>query len=255
MKINEFNYYFTLRQSKDIAITMGAIYNDLAYCKIDKNKISQIYNLNINEFKRDIDLHDIESQVQNKNEDEKEKLLKMCKQLQTKWDNYRKEYYDIISNIFEIELDYNETSYNYCYLHFLPINEYDLKDNNIYLDCGKSVDDVFKTFIITLTKAILINRWNYVNKWKFDNEFDLKSKIWMFAEIAIDAVFANSNLHKICDKPSYKYLYSLSIGEVNSLQYFRDYYTTVKLDDFFTEVYMFVHGNYKKILQFNHYLY
>lgn len=255
MEINEFNYYFKVRSVKDVVLTLGAIYKNLSYCKIDKTRISQIFNLTSQDIKDENYLNNINRKVNIVNDAQQENLNIMCKQLQKKWDNYRKEYLAVISNIFDIKINLNLTTNTFCYLHMLPINEVDLKDNIIYLDCNKNVDEVFKSFIIMLTKLILINRWNSVNNWNFNDEFDIRNKVWMFVELAIDAIFANTPLSKICDKPTYKYLYSLKVKGVNVLEHFRIIHKTLAIDDFFTEVYMFVHINHDKLLQFKNYLY
>lgn len=255
MEINEFNYYFKVRPVRDVALNLGVIYKDLGYNKIDKNKISQIYKLTERDIGDEYYLINISKKVNSICEQESDRLTKICVQLQQMWEGYREEYLNIIRNAFDIKINYNITDNTYCYLQHLPINEVDLKDNIIYLDCNKNIDEIFKNFIIMLTKLILVNRWNYINNWNFNTEFEAKNKIWMFVEIAIDAVFANSTLGKICNTPSYKYFYSLKLKGVNMMKHFRDLYNILPLDDFFTEVYIYVRDSYQKIMQFKNYLY
>lgn len=253
MEINEFNYIFKERDSKEIALNVKVIYENLGYSKIDKNKISTIFNLT--EYDTKEDLCKTSSKIDIANNLKKGILADKCNQLQQKWDEYKKEYFNIISKVFDITINPQITTHTYCYLQLLPINEIDLKDNIIYLDANKEVEDMFKTFIILLTKAILLNRWNYINNWDFNTEFDAGNRIWMFAELAIDAIFNNCELYKICKNPTYKYFYSLNLKNENIMEYFRKIYKSSCLDEFFTEVYMFVHDNYKDLLQFRHYLY
>ncbi|MBQ7798493.1 MAG: hypothetical protein IJ371_05160 [Clostridia bacterium] len=253
--MNEFNYYFKVRPAKDVAFNLGVIYKDLGYNKIDKNKISQIYNITSQDINDTYYLNNFAQKVQELNDKESIQLTKLCEQLQQKWKAYRSEYFNIISRVFGIEFNCDFNANTYCYLQFLPINEIDLKDNIIYLDCNREVDEIFKNFVIMLTKLVLIARWNDVNDWNFNIEFDVKNKVLMFVEIAIDAIFANSDLVKICANPTYKYFYSLRVKDVNTMDYFRQLYNTISLDDFFTEVYMFVHTNYTTLLQFKNYLY
>ena len=255
MEMNEFDYHFKVRTVRDVTLNLGVIYKNLGYIKFDKNKISKLFGLTEQDIEGDDYLHKIMSKVEMIYEKTHEQTTNICKQLQQKWEEYRDKYFIILKNIFDIDINRDIKMHTYCYLQMLPINEVDLKDNVIYLDCNKDIDDIFKTFIIILTKAILIDRWNDVNHWDFNTDFDVKNKILMFAEIAIDAVFTCSELSLISNKPSYKYLYSLKVEGNNIMDGFRKLYTQISLDEFFTEVYMFVHNNYQTMLQFQHYLY
>ncbi|MBQ8522184.1 MAG: hypothetical protein IJ458_00795 [Clostridia bacterium] len=255
MKINNFNYHFKMRSSKDIALNLGVIYKGLGYSKIDKNKISNIYNILDSDIEDENYLSKLLKKIEILHMKETDKINRMCEEMQKKWNEYGKEYKNIICNIFGITIDEDITEHTYCYLQTLPINEIDLNDNVIYLDCNKSIEEVFKKFIILLTKIILVNRWNSVNNLRFNTEFDISNKVFMFCEIAIDAIFENSKLCKISSNPSYEYLYSLKIKGQNSMMYFRQLYKQISLDKFFTEVYMFVHKNYQILLKFKKYLY
>lgn len=254
MRVENFNYHFKKRDPKDVALTLGVIYNDLGYSKIDKAKISKLYNVTydahdknyINKFINAVETLDTKKQNH---------INLLCEQLNKQWQDYKNEYLDIINRVLDIKIDNQIVNHTYCYLHSLPINEISLNDNIIYLDYNKSVEEVFTNFIIMLTKLLLITRWNYVNNWNFNKEFDVKNRVWMFAEIAIDAIFCNSDLNNVCKNVSYKYLYSLNIKGINVMEYFRKLYKTKPLDDFFTEVYLFVHENHKALLHFKNYLY
>ena len=255
MKINEFDYYFKIRDDNDIVLNLNVIYKNLGYSKIDKNNISKLFNFTANDLIGDEYISDLRTKVKNYTADKYDYVLKVCQQLQTKWEGYKENYFRILNKIFDIEIDRDIKTYTYCYLQPLPINEISLQDNIIYLDYNKNIDDLFKTFIIMLTKLILINRWNDINRWNFNTEFDVKNRIWMFAEIAIDAVFANSELALISDMPTYKYFYNLEEDGRNVMNLFREKYNQLPLDDFFTSVYMFVYEKYNTLLQFKNYLY
>jgi len=231
------------------------ICKSLGYNQIDKTAIIKLFKLTEQDLNNDLYLHNIMLKVKQLHEQESKRIKELCEQLQQKWDNYRDKYFLILNKVFDITIDTNAQTHTYCYLQLLPINEVDLKNNIIYLDCNKDIEEIFKTFIIMLTKLILINRWNYTNNWNFNTDFDVKNKIWMFAEIAIDAIFANSDLADITTKPAYKYFYSLNIQNVNTMDKFKNLYPTVQLDEFFTQVYLYVHENYQTLLQFKNYLY
>lgn len=255
MKINEFDYCFKPREDNDVVLNLNAIYKNLGYSKIDKNNISQIFNLDISKLSGDEYIANLREKVKTYNARNYDVVLSICEQLQSKWEEYKESYFKILNKVFDIEIDSDIKTYTYCYLQPLPINEISFQDNVIYLDYNKSVDELFKTFIIMLTKLILLNRWNDVNHWNFNTEFDVKNRIWMFAEIAIDAVFANSDLALISDKPTYKYFYNLQDNGCNVMDLFRQEYKKLSLDEFFTSVYMFVYEKYNTLLQFKNYLY
>lgn len=255
MKIDKFNYYFKVRPYKDVALNLGVIYKDLGYFKIDKNKISQIYGLTEQDINHKNYLQNFEEKVKILCDNNNDKLAGKCLQLQRMWNDYCIEYFDIISKVFEIEIVKDVTFNTYCYLQHLPINQVDLNNNVIYLDCNKEVTELFKNFIIMLTKLILLKRWNDYNDWKFNTDFEINNKVWIFADIAIDAIFINSDLVKICSNPSYKYFYSLRVEGVNTIEHFRKIYKQKTLDEFFTELYIFIRKNYQRFLKFKHYLY
>lgn len=251
----EFNYYFKIRSAKEVAFQMSVIHKNLGYSEIDKNKIFQAYGITIKDMDDKESIDDIINTIEAKHKEKSEKMLQLCKQLKEKWEAYRDEYLKILSKTLDIEFDKEAVDYTYCYLHFLPINEIDVQKNIIFLDCNKNIDELFNTFIIMLTKAILLDRWHYFNKWKTDYEYDKNNKIWLFADIAVDAIFCNSALNIISNNPSYKYFYSLKINGVNIMEEFRKLHKMISLEDFFTSINMFIYKNYEILSKFKNYLY
>lgn len=255
MNIGEFNYYFTIRDAHETGLQIGVICKDLGYNDIDKNKVLQTFGISNEETDSQYYVKNITRAVETTNAKALDRMRDMCNQLQEKWDSYREEFLQYLSLGLDITFNKGERYNTYCQLQLLPINEIDTTNNIIYLDCNKSVDEAFKTFIIMVTKAMLLDRWRYINKGEFSYEFDRHNKIWLFAEIAVDAIFANTSLSKVCENPSYKYFYNIIINNTCFMQEFRKLYTKVSLEDFFTSVYMFVHENYDTISKFKNYLY
>lgn len=255
MKMCEFDYYFKMRSAKEVAFQMSVIYKNLGYSEIDKNKAFQTYGITIKDMDNREGIDAIINIVDAKHTEKSEKILELCRQLKERWLNYREEYLKILSKALDIEFDKEAVDYTYCYLHFLPINEIDIQQNIIFLDCNKDIDELFNNFIIMLTKAILLDRWHYFNKWKTDYEYDKSNKVWLFADIAVDAIFYNSPLNTISRNPSYKYFYSLKINGVNIMEEFRKLYKMICLEDFFTSINMFIYKNYEILSKFKNYLY
>ena len=252
MKINRVNYYFKFRDIEDIVYQIKAIYEDLAYNEIDKNKVLNAYNIT---DRCDLKIFNIEKSVQMVTETNQEVINIKCEFLQKQWNNYSDTYFQSLEDVLNIKINKEYISNYYCYLHYLPINEIDLNTNKIYLDCTCDEDELFKNFIIMLTKVMVANIWQNQNKYVIDVEFDAKNKLWLFIDIAIDAIFANSSLKQICQFPSYKYFYSIKVDGVNIMEEFRKLFSKISLDDFFNEVYSFVYEYYKDILKFKNYLY
>ena len=142
MEMNEFDYHFKVRTVRDVTLNLGVIYKNLGYIKIDKNKISKLFGLTEQDIEGDDYLHKIMSKVEMIYEKTHEQTTNICKQLQQKWEEYRDKYFIILKNIFDIDINRDIKMHTYCYLQMLPINEVDLKDNVIYLDCNKDIDDI-----------------------------------------------------------------------------------------------------------------
>ena len=255
MEVNKFDYNFKLCPTRDLLLTLEAIFKDLEYIGINKKSILNIFDLSDIDFKSDTYTEILYSKVQDKVLKESDRINDLCVQLQQRWEEYKHEYFNIINKVLGITINKEIVTHTYCYLQLLPINQVDLNDNVIYLDANNDIDEIFKQYIILLTKTMLINRWSYVNDWKFNTKFSPKNKIWIFAEIAVDAIFNSRELSKITKEPTYKFFYSLSNDGCNMMQNFRKLYAELPLDKFFNEVYFFVYKNYSKFLKFKQFLY
>lgn len=255
MTIENFEYHFKVRNVKEVALTLTSIYKDVAYSRFDKRKLQNLTNLQFKQVNDKNYVQQFEDIARKIEQDNFIKLEQLCKQMQEMWRNYRNKYIDIICKMLGFEINNEATNHLYCDLHMLPINEIDLNDCAIYLDANKGAEEIFKKFIVMLTKLAILNRFKYTNKWEFNSDFDAKNKVFMFVDVAADAVFKNSELSKICDKPSYQYFYNLQIDDENVMDKFNNLYKNISLDEFFDEVYIFIHRNYQKFLDFKHFLY
>lgn len=255
MEMEKFNYYFRLRNNKDVAVNLAAIYNNLAYTQFDKTQLKNIFKTDKQDVLKENYIKYFSDIVRDLNDQHYVELGQSLDYLNQRWQSYKQNYYDIIKRIFSIQ--YNEDVINnlYCELQFLPINEISVEDGAIYINCNQSNEQMFEKFIVMLTKLILLQNWYNYNNWKFNTNFDVDNKIFMFADIAVDAIFANSELKQICDKPSYKYFYNLNYQNVNIMDRFRQMYNSMEINEFLDEVYLFIYNNYHSLIQFKHYLY
>lgn len=253
--MEKFDYHFKIRNSRDISINLASIYADIAYKQFDKGQLKNIFNTSQQDMFRNNYLEYFNQVVKELNDNNINELNGNLSYLNQRWVSFKENYYDIIKNIFGIEFDSDIVNNLYCELQFLPINEINLRDGAIYLDCNQTNEEMFAKFIIMLTKIILLYFWSGDNKWKFNTNFNAENKIFMFADIAVDAIFYNSELKRICDNPSYKYFYNLNYQNVNMMQYFRQLYKNMEINKFLDEIYLFIYKNYSSLIQFNHYLY
>lgn len=252
MEINKINYYFKERDAVDVACQIRAIDKDLAYKELDKGKVFLAYKI---DEAGECKLENITEKVKAVHGQKCDIINEIYSQLQQKWEQCKDDYFNILEKDLNIKVDRSEISNYYAFLHLVPIDEINIESNSIYLNCDKSIDEIFQTFIIMLTKLIVVKVWKNSNKWVVDTTYSAQNKLWLFVEIAIDAIFANSGLNKFCDSPTYKYFYSIKIDGVNIMEQFRKLYGKISLLDFLDTVYMFVRENYKIILKFKNYLY
>ena len=95
------------------------------------------------------------------------------------------------------------------------------------MQLGKSAHTVAKTQC-----RQKINKCFKNNDCKLDIDFDCKTKIWLFAEIAIDAIFNGSELSQISTKPAYEYFYGTEVNNMNFIDHFRILYKNCTIDEF-----------------------
>ena len=255
MKTFKPKYRFAIRDIASTTINLAAIYSGLAYTHANKKQILDAYGICEQELDRQEYIHTITKAVQLSHDKQGPAMHNICKQLENMWLQYQDEFFNNISKGLDIQFVEKPDCYANCQLHLMPINEASIDDMTIWLDCSKDIDEIFVSFVIMAAKLLLLDRWRGRCDHVFPYDFEATNKTWLFAEIAIDAIFANTDLHKISENPSYKYLYSVKIDNINFMQKFRRLYQLVDIDDFFDNVYMFVHSNYESLSKFKNYLY
>ncbi len=184
----------------------------------------------------------------------KQRLDIVCAKLNIMWLEYQQEYLLTLQNEVGIKLDGDAFNSVSCYLNNCLSNEIEFSDNTIILNSNISYDKIFTNFIIMLTKLTILNWWKSFNNWDWDYTYKEDSKIWLFIEIAIDAIFSKTNLSRITHAPSYKYFYDTTINGVVFMDKFRTLYNKINLKDFLNIVYMFVTENYSVLSKFKNYL-
>ncbi len=255
MRMKKLNYFFKIRDVQSTAFHIGVIYNNLGYVTTDKSNILKAFGLTNDQLKDNkYYLRDIREAVERVYND---KLLDMndkCADLQERWNNIKEYFMSIVSQVLDIQFD--ATTHNtMCYLNLLPINEVVPENSTLYLDYNETNDELFANFIVLLVKNLIINRWRQNDNLVFSSSYEAETRTWLFVEIAIDAIFYNSELSEFCSEPSYKYFYSLKVNNINFINEFRKLFPKVHIIDFLNEVYVFVHEHFDDLIKFKNYLY
>ena len=255
MVIDSINYIFGTRDSESVALNISAIYRNLGYKGIDKSKICEIYNINNLNYNNMENTIVIKNAVQDKILKDKDKIEHAIKVLEEMWNSVKKGFFSCVGDGLDIRVNSTRTFNTYCYLQALPINELDRDNNVIYLDYNRPIDELFKNFIVLVAKSILLDKWDDMNGDIFSHSYQSQNKIWLFADIAVDAVFASTDLCKLCDKPSYRYFYNSKINDIPFMYQFRQLYKMVTIEEFLNQVYLFVYHNHTELIKFKNYLY
>lgn len=255
MKISNINYYFKPRDVLSTTFHIGGMYSNLGYISVDKESVLKRFGLKDENLKGNkYFLKDIRKKVELVNDENISELNVKCIELQKLWDINKDKLIKILSSALDIQFD--ENIYNsICYLSLLPINEINLNEGIIYLDYNNDIKQLFINFIIMLVKQLLIKRWQQNDELIFNSSYENDTKLWMFVEIAVDAVFYNTDLKGYTEFPSYKYFYSLKIDNINFIEEFRKLFSKVGIVDFCNEIYAFVYRYFDKLSKFKNYLY
>ena len=253
MIIDRIDYKFGIRDCESVAINIEAIFKGVGYLGVDKKEIESIYAISEDMDKSRIT--DIKSAVGESTLRDSEKINKAIEALSQMWNEVKDRFLSCVVRGLDLKLNESKVFNSYCYLHALPINELDRSSNIIYLDYNRPIDELFKNFIVLVAKAILLDKWDNLNGDVFSHSYQAQNRLWLFADIAIDAIFACTDLCKLCDKPSYRFFYNLKINNVLFMFNFRKLYKKVEVDEFLNQVYLFVYYNQQSLNEFKNCLY
>lgn len=108
---------------------------------------------------------------------------------------------------------------------------YDRENQSFDINFRKSIEEIIESCIHELIHFYWFRKWEFVFKEKYDNHQHL---IWKFSEIAIDAVFRETDLKKFCvrEKPAYQYFYEVEIHKRNLMEYFRELFVQNEMEEF-----------------------
>lgn len=253
MKISKLKFHVALRDEQSTALQILTILRDMAYKSGDLKAVAEIYKIDTTLINDKKVLNYVTQQVQNKNQSTAFYLERKITELQQEIDKIQPTYLEDIRKALDIEFDDEREAF--CYLQFIPMNEINLKYQNIMLECKDSVREMLRDLLILETKIYIIKRFMQIIPVHYHYEYEGANRMWMFAEFCVDAVVSNSNLNKYIPNPAYKFFYSLKIDGVNVLDAFRQLFPKISLAQFLVQVYSFVRDNYNTIAEFKNYLF
>ena len=116
---------------------------------------------------------------------------------------------------------------------FLGVNyvcPYDFENKRIFINYRKTTDEIIETCIHELIHYYWFKKWDILfESSSFDDHI-----AWKFSEIAIDALFKETELKKYCIKeyPAHEYFYDVKIDNENMIEHFRTLFSRNSIDGF-----------------------
>ena len=143
-----------------------------------------------------------------------------------KWSVVREHVLNILRDIFGVECD--ET-----FMVFLSVNfvcPYDFENKRIFINYRKTTEEIIETCIHELIHCYWFKKWDIL----FENIGFDERLAWKFSEIAIDAIFKETDLKKYCvkEKPAYEYFYNVEIDNESMIGHFRALFSRNTIDGF-----------------------
>ncbi len=148
------------------------------------------------------------------------------KAISTLWNNGKQEINRILCNIFECR---QSDIIIKAYLSVNCVCPYNFAEKRIYINYRKSADEMLETCIHELIHYYWFEKWNKLFADKYD-----ESLVRAFSEIAIDALFFETELKPYCvrEYPAHKHFYDINYQGQNMIEYFRKLYRNNSITQF-----------------------
>ena len=147
------------------------------------------------------------------------------------WDQNENLILNEFEKIFGEKLDEQIICEGYITINPICPRFYDNWSFHVY--CDSSPLKALVTTIHELTHFLWFDKWKKVFPNYQRNDFEKPSIVWLFSEIAIDAIFYHSIFKEFSgDKPAYDYFYDVKIEGTNMIQLFRKLYENNTLENF-----------------------
>lgn len=164
--------------------------------------------------------------VQNEQNNNAAAIAGKVEKMHCLWQENRNEINRTLRSIFECTLESQQLR------AFMSVNcvcPYDFENKRIYINYRKSSEEMLETCVHELIHYYWFHKWNALFKDQYSS-----SLVWIFSEIAIDALFFETPLRKYCvsQHPAHDHLYEESYKGQNLMEYFRKLYRDHSMADF-----------------------
>lgn len=108
---------------------------------------------------------------------------------------------------------------------------YDYGNQSFDVNFRKSTEEIIESCIHEIIHFYWFRKWEILFKEKYSEHQHL---IWKFSEIAIDAIFRETDLKGFCvrEKPAYQYFYGIELHKKNLMEYFRELFVQNGMEEF-----------------------
>lgn len=156
----------------------------------------------------------------------KDTIDRKINESQKLWNKNCKNINCILSDIFECKFNNNLIN---AVLSVNCVCPYDFEKRIIYINYRKNVLEIQETCVHELIHYYWFNKWK-----QLFNERCEDNLIWSFSEIAIDAIFKETELRQYCISkfPAHKHLYEIKYNGQNMMKYFRTLYRDNSITEF-----------------------
>lgn len=164
--------------------------------------------------------------VQNEQNNNAAAIAGKIEKMNCLWQENRDEIDRTLRSIFECTLESQQLR---ALMSVNCVCPYDFENKRIYINHRKSLEEMLETCVHELIHYYWFHKWNALFKDQYSS-----SLVWIFSEIAIDALFFETPLKKYCvsQHPAHDHFYEESYKGQNLMEYFRKSYRDHSMADF-----------------------
>lgn len=143
-----------------------------------------------------------------------------------KWECVKEDVLNILRDVFGVECS-DELRVSLSVNYVCP---YDFENKRIFINYRKTTDEMIETCIHELIHYYWFKKWDIL----FENSSFDEHLAWKFSEIAIDAIFKETELKKYCikEKPAHEHFYDMEIENESMIEHFRTLFSCNSIDGF-----------------------
>ena len=147
-----------------------------------------------------------------------DKMDKKLVGISDKWSSVNDNVEKVLHGIFECEFGADEIIHVFLSINY--VCPYDFNNRKIYINYRKTTDEIIEACIHELIHYYWFKKIDDVFENTSEYDAHLMRKL---SEIAIDALFKETELNKYCvtEKPAHKHFYNIEIENENMIEHFR----------------------------------